>query len=256
MRPTYRLYVLPLLLLCLAAGCTPAALPVNGNTLYHDTYPKITVSANAPLQLLSAGKEWGTLVSNSLTLNPLASCTYALYSATAEGPVTSHAHALVVQTTDTRLWFFHLEGYKLLNSLHYSETARGGHGWSVQLLRVPSENDWMSGVWQANNRSVPEVWLAKRFSATPQKATRVVAEYREAWPSCLSHEARDLTGTAAECLAGFHQRADAAFSLNETPLPTAPGNAPQLPGKSTIDLNLSAMAGKVEMEQGGSNDRQ
>jgi len=248
------LYVVVSLALVSGAGCAPPLTPVNGNTLYHDAYPNISVSAKAPLQLLDAGKEWSSLQSDSLTLQPLASFTYALYSATTQGPVTVHAHALIVQPTDINRWLFLLDNYKLLNSLHYSEIARGGHGWNVQLLRVPSEQDWASGMWQANQRSVPEVWLAKRFFATPDKATRVVAEYREPWPSCLKLEAPDLTGTPAECLAGFLQRADAAFSLNETPIPAAPGNPPKLPNKSAIAPDLAAMAGKVEMERTGSSD--
>ena len=253
MRSTYRLHVLPFLLLYLAAGCTPAALPVNGNTLYHDAYPKIAVSANAPLQLRSAGKEWSSLESDTLMAQPLASFTYALYATTAEGLVTAHAHTMIVQPTNAERWIFLLEGHKLFNSLHYSEISRGGHGWTVQLMCIPSENDWVSGTWQANNRSVPELWLAKRFSGTPYKSTRVVAEYREAWPSCLNPEARDLFGTTAECLAGFHQRADAAFSLNETPLPEAPGNAPHLPGKSLISPDLAALAGRVERDDHSSD---
>ncbi len=218
------------LILCIAAlsllllsACTslnsPAGVGVVGTTLYHVGHPPAAITANAPLALQGHGRLWVTLYSqDSLLEQPSASMAYAIYSDGNSGPVTRHAHALFVQPTSA-LWSFQLESFKGPGVLGLSKEDIGGLTWTMQIMRVPSQGDWFSDVWIENGRSVPETWLVKRFSATPERSTRMVAEYREPWPECLDDAAADLMLVSGTCLKDFMRRADAAFTLDQNQPP-------------------------------------
>lgn len=231
----FRLSVLAVLCLALAqlAGCVAGAVSgVSGTSLVRTGYPRLNIAVNEPLVLQGYGRQWVSLPSEFLGNLPSGTMDYAVYGemagGDAGGPVTRHAHAFVVRPNDDIRWRFRLESFKPYGGLSFGKQEINGYRWTVQLLRVDGETDWFSAMWRESGRETPPVWLARRFSATPEKSIRVVAEYREPWPECLDPEITELTFVRKECLEGFLARADEAFVLDmhapetiEAPLGTA-----------------------------------
>ena len=221
---TTRLPFSPAALLALAVaclclfGCAGAFNGVSGSTLVRTNYPRLTVGANPPLTLQGYGRQWTSLPTDYLGLEPTGIMDFVVYGEGggegAEGAITRHAHAFVVRPSEDKRWYFRPESNKALNGLAIGRKDIEGYRWTVQVLRVDGEKDWFSAMWRESGRETPPFWLARRFSATPERATRVVAEYREPWPECLDPEARDLVFARKECLEGFFARSDAAFFLD------------------------------------------
>lgn len=198
----------------LLSGCTGAMTGVSGTALVRSGYPRCTISTNEPFTLQGYGRLWVSLPTEFLGFAPSGSMDYAVSSDAGEGPVVRHAHSLIVRPSDDIRWRFRPESFKPFGGLSLVKQDINGYRWTVQILRVDAERDWFSAMWRENGRETPEFWIARRFSATPEQATRVVAEYREAWPDCLEPEASDLVFVRRECLEGFLERSDAAFLLD------------------------------------------
>ena len=213
--------LLPFLLLF--GGCAgltaPAVTGVSGNTLFSTGFAKVAFSANAPLEMQGHGSLWVSLYAqDSLSNHPEGNFAYAVYADTPSGPVTRQAHTIILQISDDIHWSFQLNGFVWPTPLGQGQVDVNGTNWTTRIMRVPSEGDWFSAMWVENGRTVPAFWLAKRFSATPQGGTRMVAEYREPWPDCLPPDLTELAFAPAECLKGYMDRADAAFTL-DSPIP-------------------------------------
>ncbi len=236
--------------LALFGGCagltTPALTGVSGSSLFSTQYPPVAVAANAPLTLKGYGNLWVSLYNQeSLTTQPTGSFAYAVYSGGDSGPVTRHAHALIVRP-QSGVWSFQLESFKGPDTFSLSKSDIGGITWTAQIMRVASRGDWFSAMWTENKRSVPELWIAKRFSATPDRQVRMVAEYREPWPECLDPMIPDLSLTPADCLKGFLGRADAAFTL-DAPVPAVQETpAPSMLHVPPVQPNTRKLAGEVQ----------
>ena len=213
------------------SACTGGALSgVAGSTLTRAEYPRVSITANEPFTLRDHGRLWVGLPTDFLGIEPSGSLDYAVYGQGESGLVTRHAHALFVKPGHSDAWVFQTESYPAPGGLAIGRTVVDDYTWTTQVLRVPSEKDWFSAMWRASGREVPDVWLARRFSATPERTLRVVAEYREPWPECLDPDIKDLVFVREECLGGFLQRAGEAFSLRmhvTEPVDASPP-APQL----------------------------
>lgn len=217
----FRLSVLAVFCLALAqlSGCAAGAVSgVSGTSLVRSAYPRLNIGVNEPLVLQGHGRQWVSLPTDFLGNYPSGIMDYAVYGLEAEdgagGSVTRHAHAFVVRPGDDDRWRFRPESFKPFGALSFGKREINGYRWTVQLLRVDGESDWFSAMWRESGRETPPLWLARRFSATPEKSTRVVAEYREPWPECLAPEVSELMFVRKECLEGFLARADDAFVLD------------------------------------------
>jgi hypothetical protein len=241
------------LVLALATGCVAARNGVVGLALVRTSYPRIVMQANAPLLLQGYGREWVSLPTDFLGIQPSGAMDYAVYGEGTDGPVTRHAHVFVVRPNNDQAWWFQPESYPAPGGLSIGKQEMGGRGWTVQILRVDGQKDWFSAMWQTSGRAVPERWVARRFSATPERATRVVAEYREPWPECLDPDAKDLLLVSASCLEGFIARSNAAFSVGddgaapEDAAAAAPG-APSVLAGPPFSPDMKRLAGELNEE--------
>ncbi len=216
--------------LALAAGCSPARTGVAGNTLSTNTKPPISITAKAPLRLMASGSLAVSIPNDKETLSSaVISFPYAVFGeGDASGPVTRHAHAILAKLEDSQNWSFQPDTvWKPRNASITSSKGPDGYTWTTQLLLVPSQGDWFSDLWVANGRSVPKIWLAKRWSALLDDTTKAIYEYREPCAGCLPEDALAfplLDADSAARLKEFSNRA-AAFttSAQNTPLTdTAP----------------------------------
>lgn len=239
---------------CFAAllfcGCMAARLGVSGNSLVSTAYPRLTIAANAPLSLQGYGRQWVSLSTEYLGLLPTGRMDYAVYGEGSEGPVTRHAHALIVRPGDDQTWYFQPESYPAPGGIHIGRKDVDGYRWVTQILRVDGEKDWFSAMWKESGRDVPALWIARRFSATPDRATRIAAEYREPWPECLDPAVKDLVFVREECLGGFLARADAAFTLNMRPEgdADAPPTVPSALRRPPFSPDMKRLAGELQQE--------
>lgn len=195
-------------------GCASAISGVSGTSLVRTGYPRLTVGAKEPMRLQAYGRQWVSLPTDYMGLQPSGIMDYAVYAEDVEGPVLRHAHVLVVRPSSERDWRFKPESYPGPGGLAIRRVTVDGYAWTLQILRVDGGKDWFNAMWLENGRDVPERWLAARFSATPDRYTRVAAEYREPWPECLDPEAKDLLFVRESCLEGFYERLGAVFSLD------------------------------------------
>ncbi|GHV54105.1 hypothetical protein FACS1894206_06160 [Deltaproteobacteria bacterium] len=207
-----------LLLLLLGAfpllGCAAGAQNgFFGSALVRESYPRVCMQANSPLTLQGYGRQWVSFETPSLVSQASGRMDFAVYGEGERGPVNRHAHVFVARPHDERHWYFQPESYPAPGGLSIGSREISGSRWVTQILRVVGEQDWFSAMWRESGREVPLLWLARRFSASPDRAIRIVAEYREAWPECLDPEIADLQFIPSSCMEGFLARSDAAFTL-------------------------------------------
>ena len=248
--PTNLSLMLTLFLLALPlSGCISAISGVSGTALIHTAFPRLTVTANPPLALQGYGRQWVSLPTDILGMDPSGIMDYAVYGEAHEGPITRHAHAMVVRPSNTSMWYFQPESYGVPGAVASGRKIFDGHTWTTHVLRVESATDWFSSMWTASGRDTPEFWIARRFSETPERATRVVAEYREPWPECLDPEVKDLLFVRKSCLEGFFERADAAFTLDmHTPETIETPAVPSELHKPGFAPNMRRLAGELRQE--------
>jgi hypothetical protein len=184
-----------------------------GASLVSTQYPPVSVTVQPPLLARGHGREWASLRTPSLTATPLASFDYAVYSDTGEGLVTRHAHTIILRPSNTESWVFAPESQGVFGALSYRQTGMNGMTVTEQILPVAATSDWFSALWLANGRETPRRGLARRFSATPERAVRLVAEYREPWPECLPEDAASLSLVPGSCLEGFLSRSSGLFTF-------------------------------------------
>ena len=249
MHKTVGFFLLLFFAAVLLSGCAGARSGVSGTTLARTEYPRLSMAANAPLALQGYGKKWVSLPSDYLGLLPSGIMDYAVYGAGAEGPLERHAHVFVVQPSDTNRWRFKPDSRIPFDGLFFGRKEIGSYRWNAQILRVIAEKDWFSAMWRDSGREVPERWLARRFSATPERSTRVVAEYREPWPECLDPEITDITLVRPGCLEGFLERSDAAFTLDmHAPEEMREPSVPSVLQNPGLAPDMKKLAGEVIQE--------
>ena len=170
--------------LCVASfGCTPVRQGATNHSLYSTGQPSVEVRFTPPFTLAASGRISAPAASD-VNVDPIANTLYALFGDGGQGPVTRHAHSMISYMPSTS-WRWGMETWPLPYTLHMSKKTASGQFWTVQMLPVAAFGDWPSEFWQANGRETPQFWLAKRWSATPDWDTRIVAEYREPAPECM-----------------------------------------------------------------------
>ena len=238
------------LFVCGLSGCRAAYTGVSGSALVRTEYPRAMVKANPPLELRAYDRQWVSMPTETFGSDTTTIMDYAVYGEGREGPITRHAHAIIVQPSNDRLWRFQPESFKGLDGLSIGTAEVNGSQWTVRIARVDGETDWFSAMWRESGRETPSMWLARRFSITPDRATRVIAEYREPWPDCLDPEAKDLMFASKSCLEGFLQRSDAAFELDlRVAGPRMEPNAPSTLTKPSFRPNMRKLVGELVEEK-------
>lgn len=239
------------------SGCAGARSEVVGSTLTRTDYPRVSVTATPPLALQAHGRQWTSLPTDFLGLQPTGEMDYAVYGADEGGAVVRHAHAFFVRPSMERAWFFKPESYPAPGGLSLGRKDVDGYRWTTQTVRVDGETDWFSAMWRESGYETPKMWLARRFSATPDRNMRVVAEYREPWPECLDPDAKDLVFVRESCLKDFFDRADAAFVLEMRAVENYDvETAPSLLQKPPFPPDMKKLAGELMEEDPAFRRRQ
>lgn len=236
------------LLAAFLCGCRVSAWDgVVGASLVRTAYPRVAIAANEPLALQGYGKQWVSFPTDYMGHQPSGFMEYAVYGEGAEGPVTRHAHALIARPSNDNYWEFKPESYPVPGGFAIGKAVLGGKGWTAQLVRIDGEKDWFSAMWHESGREVPEYWIARRFSATPEKATRVVAEYREPWPGCLDPDGiKDMAFYPKGCLDGFIERSEAAFDVaGEIPEEEKGTDIPSILVKPRFSPDMKRLVGEL-----------
>lgn len=243
--PSWKRLLTLAMLACLLSGCAAAKTGVVGSALTRNAFPRMTLSANAPLSLRGYGALPVSFATDSLVTEASGEMYYALYAEDSAGLVMRGAHVLIAQISNDSRWMFQPDSGVARGVLAAGTTVLNGAVWTVRTLRIMNEEDWFSALWQANGRETPPVWIARRFTATPGGSMRVAAEYREPWPDCLDIGVTDLTFARAECLGGFMARSDQAFTLELHT--TATGTEPLLPALTMPGFapDMTRIAGRV-----------
>ena len=262
--PAYALLIASLTGVLLLSGCAARQNGATSQSLYAGGLADFSISVRPPLSLVSSGRltAW---VPSDVNLKPSGSFNYALFTEGGSGPVTRHAHCIFSELPKWN-WRWEKETWALPQSLSYAQEQTGGKYWTVQIMPVTSRGDWFSAMWTENNRDVPEFWLAKRWSATPEDEMRIVAEYREPAPLCM----RDRLAEAAAAdrntsplkgkelwrgcereIEDFSARADTIFDKRRLQDERAASGHP-LERRSGKAPDMGKLVGKAErMDQGG-----
>jgi hypothetical protein len=251
----------------LAAACVQPSTRADRSGFYADGRFRSHVGVSAPLTLAGSGGFSATVPADVLFSPPNATFRFAVFGEGESGPVDRAAH-MIASELPSPGWRWEKESLARTEALSYALVSAGGHRQVVQIFPVESSGDWFSGFWTLNGRTVPDFWLAKHWSSTPYDDIRMVAEYREAAPSCMrerltayveSRKNRDyapLRGKALLPRCGreveeFSRRADAAVTFGDAAQPAAPalsesGSAAQaaLPGGRP---NMRKLVGVAEL---------
>ena len=206
-------FIRPLFAACVLAACTPARTGVIGNTLTTNVKPRISITGLAPLGLLSHGRQWTRAATDVTAITAPVTLDYAVFADSRPNAPPSLAHAAIARIEDPGRWRF-MPSADSVEAFSASRAKLDGMDFVVQLLREPAADDWAGGVWRESGYAVPEYWLAKRWVAHMDDATRAVMEYREPWPDCLPEFLPGMvmvSESAYQCLNEFVFRADAAF---------------------------------------------
>ncbi|CAK7062761.1 MAG: hypothetical protein DELT_01494 [Desulfovibrio sp.] len=209
-----------LLAACVLTACTPARTGVIGNTLTTNVKPPISITGLESLTVKAHGVLRPETATDNATAREMVTFNYAFYAdkaPAADIPANRFAYAVIARISTPKAWRFQPPS-KADEALSARNITVGGIAFFEQILRVPSENDWGSGVWRKNGKNVPRYWLAKRWTAHLNDEVRAVMEYREEWPTEINAFSRDLlivSGNAGQALADFNKRADAAFTVEK-----------------------------------------
>jgi hypothetical protein len=231
-------YKTGLLSLCLAAalclllveGCTPRQQGATSQSMYAAGRPNFDISVQPPLSLAAAGKVYASVPSD-VNISPRTGVSYSVFTDDQGGTINRSAHILFSELSPYE-WRWEMETWAKPETMSYAKSEIAGKYWTVQIMPVFAAKDWFSDLWRANQRQVPEFWLAKRWSSTPEPYIRVVAEYREAAPQCLRGalaaaaraagdrnasplQGKDLWRNCGNEIQDFSARADRAFLFDQ-----------------------------------------
>lgn len=256
-------FLAALFLVCLSVfGCTPRRLGASEQEFYAGGRADIFLAVSPPLALADSGRFSGRVPADS-SLSPFSEFNYAVFAPKGEGTISRHVHVLMGEL-DNAHWRWEMETWTLPGAFSYAKTRQAGKDWTVQVLITPASTDWFSALWTVNQRSVPEYWLVKRWSATPEPRIRLVAEYREPLPECLLSSlpvppegdilppgpVRNLRHDCTQEIMDFSRRADHVVHLDRLREHAAP-SAERLPLRPSMSPDLEKLAGRAEALRGG-----
>lgn len=249
-------YSFLIIALMTTVGCTPRQEGATPSGLYAAGRANFNISVTSAMTLASTAS-LSAQIPSDVTVSPRGTMRYALFAEGESGPVTRHAHILFSELPRPE-WQWEIETWAQPGSLSYEKQRTAGKYWTSQILPVFSGQDWFSEIWRGKGRDIPEFWLAKRWSSTPERHIRIVAEYREPAPVCMNDK---LTANAAnknhaplrgqelwrncdDAIREFSARADQAFvferatnlpaekTVTPGPLPSSPPDMAKLAGKA------------------------
>ena len=205
---------------CLLTACTPARTGVIGNTLTTNVKPAISITGQSSFVVKAHGTLRPETATDNATAREMVVFDYAFFADKTPSETTSanrFAYAAIARVSTPKAWRFQppakADGALSAKTVTIKEVA-----FFEQILRVASQDDWGSEVWEENGNSVPRYWLAKRWVAHLNDEVRAVMEYREEWPAEMNAVSEDLiilNGNAGKALLAFNKRADAAFSVEK-----------------------------------------
>ena len=249
---------LALVLLALAApGCTPRRIEASSQSFSGSGIADFSIRVAPPLTLAASGRLTARVPSDDALVAPVATVAFAAFAEGDSGPVTRHAHTMFCELPlDSWRWEMETSGKR--GALSRVSERKGGKYWTAQIFPVAAAGDWFSELWLKNGRQVPEFWLAKRWSSTPEAEMRLLAEYREPAPACMRDNLVQPDGSALPLPKGkdlwrgcekeikeFSARADKVFELEKR------GGAPAAPAPKAAILpnvapDMSALVGRAE----------
>lgn len=201
----------------LLGACSAARNGVVNGRLGTNLRPAISIEANAPFALADSGRVWSGILSDSMHPNNNASVDYAVYTDAAASPAQRFAYAAIIRLGNDVDWEFVPQGHRLPGMFGPQKKVEpANREGSLYSLYVRSQGDWASDLLQANDVSVPELWLAKRWVFSLDTGARAMAEYREPWPEDIEIPATEfvlLRESHAAYLDAFERRALAVFSF-------------------------------------------
>lgn len=259
----------PFLLLCalaLCGACSPRQQGASAQGYSLSGRVNSAISVSPPLTLAASGS-LSARVPSDINIGPQGSFRYALFADGEDGAISRHVHT-VYSELPRRTWRWERETWARPEAVMYSKHSAAGRNWTVQLLPVNAARDWFSALWTKNGRTAPDLWLAKRWSTTPDDDLRFVVEYREPVPVCMAERLRrvgyadegalpfsgkELRGACADELDAFSARADSAVTFIR---PSAAGPGPvqpplfALPDKAPDMERLVGRAEAIDREGG------
>lgn len=254
-------FLLALLLLAsLAPGCSPRRIEASAQGFSGSGLANFSITVSPPLSLAATGKLTAPVPTDDTLLSATATSSFALFAEGDSGPVTRHAH-IFFSELPAQAWRWELETWSKPEGMLYTNVRAGGKNWTIQMFPVVASTDWFSALWQKNGRQTPDLWLAKRWSSTPEKEMRLLAEYREPAPACMRDRLTHLSGPDGKTVLpkgkdlwrgcekeinDFSARADTVFDLERR------GQNPVSPVVKTATLpdlrpDMPRIAGKAEL---------
>ena len=262
------LVALTLVLLALAApGCAPRRVSASPQEFSGSGIADFSIRVAPPLTLAASGRLTARVPSDDALVPPIATVAFAAFAEGDSGPVTRHAHTLFCELP-LDSWRWEMETWGKRGALSRVSERKGGKYWTAQIFPVAAAGDWFSELWLKNGRQVPEFWLAKRWSSTPEEEMRLLAEYREPAPACMRDrlaqaagekgagylpDSQELWRGCDEAIRDFSARADAVFDLERLrDQPAAVPAASAAPAAKTALLpdsspDMAALAGRAEV---------
>ena len=243
-----------------ASGCAPRRIAASSQSFYGSGLADFSIDVAPPLTLATSGRLTAQAPSDDNILPANATLAFSVFTDSESGPVDRHAHILFSELPRYS-WRWEMETWARHDSLLYTGMRAGGKNWTIQIFPVTADADWFSSLWRKNGRQVPDFWLAKRWSSTPEDEMRLLAEYREPAPACMRErlaeaaaadrnapplEGKDLRRGCDREIEEFSSRADGVFNMEKLQ------SAPAAPVARTLALpeermNMRKLVGKAEI---------
>lgn len=167
------------------AACAGAYTGLSGDVMYAYGLADVAISPNPPLKPFGSGLQNISMKTDAMIKAP-ATLNYAVYGEEQNKQVLKHGHVIVCSIDDTEAWEYLMETFPRSNENYLRVVTIDGRTWNEHLMFQNAQGDWFSALWQANGRKIPEQWIAKRWSRTYFDRLRVVVEYREPMPECVT----------------------------------------------------------------------
>lgn len=253
------LFIFTALTLC-ASGCAPRRIAASPQSFYGSGLADFTIDVAPPLTLATSGRLTAQVPSEDNILPANATVAFSAFTDSESGPVERHAH-IIFSELPRYSWRWELETWAKPDSLLYAGERMGGKNWTIQVFPVTAATDWFGSLWRKNGREVPDFWLAKRWSSTPEDEMRLLAEYREPAPACMRERLADAAAADRNAppldgkelrrgcdreIEEFNARADRVFTMGKM------RGAPAEPAARTLALpeermNMRKLVGKAEV---------
>ncbi len=242
----------------LLSACTPARQGASAQNFYASGRPNFSISVSPPLTLASTGFLSATVPAD-VAMPPSGTFRYALFAEEKNEAIAREAHTILSEVPYND-WRWEMETWSAPEVISYAKTRMAGKYWTIRMMPVFSSSDWFSALWKQNGKNIPEFWLAKRWSATPDEYIRIVAEYREPAPLCMQNKlaaasladhnsppvrGKELWHNCQREIDEFSARADTVFSFDKA------GDSPAQSARTSLSLppgnpNMGKLVGRAE----------